>query len=122
MNKKVIIGVVIVGVLIVGGVYLYNRNKKPKNTNATDTQPSNLATEIDAMEIIEISNKSNTPYTPEQTKVFVELYTSNIDKDTHAKIKSTMSKKSRDWNLQDRANLLVLLDKVTKPLANRIAK
>jgi hypothetical protein len=119
-NKKMLFiggGLIVVAVI---GYFLWKRNKDKTETTDTTKKPSNLATESDAMEIIAIQNKSNTPFSPEQTKGFIELYTTNIDKPTHTKIKSTMSKLPIQWTLEDRANMLVLLDKVTKPLADKL--
>jgi predicted nucleic acid-binding protein len=108
MNKKIIIGLVVAGLVIAGGVYLYNRNKK-----ATDKK-NNMATEKDALEVIDLLGKKDTPYTTEQVSKFVPIYTSSIDKDTHKNILTTISKKEAEWSAQDKLYSAQLIQVVNK--------
>ena len=110
MNKKIIIISVIVGVAIIGGVYLYNKNKK-------DTEEkNNLATQKDATDIMDlIVKRGNKPYNPNQIKKYVELYTTNIDKDLHKRLMIALTKKESEFNTQDKLDLTVLKEKVTNP-------
>lgn len=120
MNKKIIIGLVIAGVVIAGGVYLYNRNKKNADSKKPVTDNKNLATQSDALEVLDLISKKDSPLTPEQIKAFVELYTTNIDKDSHAKIKAVLSKKESEWTLEDKLNIVSLTDKVLKKLKDQV--
>lgn len=110
MNKKVIIIGVLVGIAIIGGgIYIYNKNKKANDTGMT--------TESDALEMIDIlDKKDNTNMSTEKISKFVKLYTSNIDKNLHAKLKSVLSKKESDWTSQDKLDASILINKVIKPL------
>jgi hypothetical protein len=111
MNKKtIIIGLIITGVVIAGGIYLYQRNKKAKEVVVSD---------VDAMEVIDLLNKRDTPLSADNSKLFVDLYVKNIKKDTHAQIKTLLSKKESEWNTQDKLTLLILSDKVLKPLKDK---
>jgi hypothetical protein len=117
MNKKtIIIGLIITGVVIAGGIYLYQRNKKAKKVVVTDP---NAVTDVDAMEVIDLLNKRDTPLSADNSKLFVDLYVKNIKKDTHAQIKTLLSKKESEWNTQDKLTFLILLDKVLKPLKDK---
>lgn len=109
MNKKtIIIGLIITGVVIAGGVYLYNRNKSYKKIR--------MASESDAIEMIDILDKNdNSKMSTEKISKFVKLYTSNIDKNFDAKLKSVMSKKESDFTTQDKLDALILIEKVIKP-------
>jgi hypothetical protein len=72
MNKKtIIIGLIITGVVIAGGIYLYQRNKKAKKVVVTDP---NAVTDVDAMEVIDLLNKRDTPLSADNSKLFVDLY------------------------------------------------
>jgi len=103
MNKKtIIIGLIITSVVIAGGIYLYQRNK--------------VVTDVDAMEVIDVLNKRDTPFSADNSKLFVDLYVKNIKKDTHAQIKTLLSKKESEWNSQDKRAFRILLDKVLNPL------
>lgn len=119
MNKKtIIIGLIITGVVVAGGIYLYRRNKKAKEVVVTDP---NAVTEADAMEVLDLINKRDTPLSAENSKLFVDIYVKNIKKDTHAQLKTLLSKKESDWTTQDKLTFLILLDKVLKPLKDKIA-
>lgn len=118
MNKKTIIIGVIVGVAIIGGIYLYRRNKKAKEVVVTDP---NAVTEADAMEVLDLLNKKDTPLSADNSKLFVDIYVKNIKKDTHTQLKSLLSKKESDWTTQDKLTFLILLDKVLKPLKDQIS-
>jgi len=134
MNKKIIIGVVIAGVVIAGGLYVYNKNKKQKQKatdekqKATDEKQkqvseNNTVTESDAIEIIDLLGKMDgKPFSTEQIKPFLDLYMSNIDKDSHVKIKSILNKKESDWTTQDRLTSVMFIDKVVKPFKLAIQK
>jgi hypothetical protein len=124
MNKKIIIGVVIAGVVVIaGGLYLNNKNKKAKQKaideekkNQVVTKTNNDITESDAIEVIDlIDKKDGKPSSIEYVKTFIPLYLSNIDKQTHEKIKSIMMKNESDWTTQDKLTSLILIDKVVKP-------
>ena len=118
MNKKtIIIGLIITGVVVAGGIYLYRRNKK---ANEVVVKDPNAVTEADAIEIIDSLNKRDTPLNAEQSKVFIELYVANIKKDTHQQIKSLIGKKESEWTTQDKLTFLILLDKVLKPLKDKV--
>ena len=66
---------------------------------------------------------ANYPFTFQfQIKPFLDLYMSNIDKDSHVKIKSTLNKKESDWTTQDRLTSVMLIDKVVKPFKVAIQK
>ena len=108
MNKKLIIGLIVAGVVIAGGVYLYNRNKK-----ATDKK-NNMATEKDAVELIDLLGKKDTPYTTKNVSKFVPIYTSSIDKDTHKNIITAFSKKEEEWSAQDKLYASKLIEVVNK--------
>jgi hypothetical protein len=119
MNKKtIIIGLIITGVVVAGGIYLYRRNKKAKEVVVTDP---NAVTEADAMEVLDLLNKKDTPLSADNSKLFVDIYVKNIKKDTHAQLKTLLSKKESDWNTQDKLTFLILLDKVLKPLKDKIS-
>jgi tRNA G18 (ribose-2'-O)-methylase SpoU len=119
MNKKtIIIGLIITGVVVAGGIYLYRRNKKAKEVVVTDP---NAVTEADAMEVLDLLNKKDTPLSADNSKLFVDIYVKNIKKDTHAQLKTLLSKKESDWNTQDKLTFLILLDKVLKPLKDQIS-
>lgn len=119
MNKKtIIIGLIITGVVVVGGIYLYRRNKKAKEVVVTDP---NAVTEADAMEVLDLLNKKDTPLSADNSKLFVDIYVKNIKKDTHAQLKTLLSKKESDWTTQDKLTFLILLDKVLKPLKDKIS-
>lgn len=105
-NKKYIIGFLIAGVVIIGGVYFYKKNKK------ANEQKPNVVTEEDALKVLDFLNKRDTPLTPTQTKVFVELYMTKVNKATSDKILVTIQKKESDWNFQDKLNFGVLLAEV----------
>jgi len=117
MNKKIIITSVIVGVAIIGGLYLYNKNKK-------DTEKkNNLATEKDATDILDLLVKrGNKPYNRNQIKKYVELYTTNIDKDLHKRLMITLTKKESEFNTQDKLDVVVLNEKVAKPTLKEFPK
>ena len=110
MNKKIIIISAILGVAIIGGVYLYNKNKK-------DTEKkNNLATEKDATDIMDlIVKRGNKPYNKNQIKKYVELYTTNIDKDLHKRLMIALTKKESEFNTQDILDVTVLGEKVKNP-------
>jgi hypothetical protein len=117
MNKKtIIIGLIITGVVVAGGIYLYQRNKKAKEVVVTDP---NAVTEADAMEVLDLLNKRDTPLSADNSKLFVDIYVKNIKKDTHAQLKTLLSKKESEWNTQDKLTFLILLDKVLKPLKDK---
>jgi hypothetical protein len=119
MNKKtIIIGLIITGVVVAGGIYLYRRNKKAKEVVVTDP---NAVTEADAMEVLDLLNKRDTPLSADNSKLFVDIYVKNIKKDTHAQLKTLLSKKESEWNTQDKLTFLILLDKVLKPLKDKIS-
>ena len=115
MNKKVIIISVVVVGLAVGIAYLYNKRKKAELTK-------DQVTEKDAIEILELLNKKDTPLTAEQSKSFVDLYVTNIKKETHEQIKSLLSKKESDWTVQDKLTFVTLLTKVLTPLKSNLPK
>ena len=71
------------------------------------------------MEVIDLLNKRDTPLSADNSKSFVDLYVKNIKKDTHAQIKTLLSKKESEWNTQDKLTFLILLDKVLKPLKDK---
>jgi hypothetical protein len=107
MNKKtIIIGLIITGVVVAGGIYLYRRNKKAQE------QQANVVTEADAMAVLDALNKKDTPLSATQSKMFVDLYISKIDKPTHQKILTAVQKKESDWTLQDKLNFAILLESV----------
>jgi hypothetical protein len=113
MNKKLIIGIVVAGLVVAGGVYLYIRNK----SNANNNKKIPMASESDSLEMIDIlDKKDNSKMSTEKISKFVKLYTSNIDKNFHAKLKSVISKKESDWTSQDKLDASKLIDKVIKPL------
>ena len=117
MNKKIIIISVIVGVAIIGGVYLYNKNKK-------DTEEkNNLATQKDATDIMDlIVKRGNKPYDANQIKKYVELYTTNIDKDLHKRLMIALTKKESEFNTQDKLDITVLNEKVDNPTLKEFPK
>ena len=124
MNKKLIIGIVVAVVVIAGGVYLYNRNKKPtdKAKNKSTDEKKNLISETDASEMADIMFKKYADFTKEYRKPFIELYISNFDKDSHAKLKSIFSKKDVDWTEQEKLEGQIMKDKVIKPLKDKMKK
>ena len=115
-NKKYIIGFLIAGVVIIGGVYFYRKNKRENEQKADEQKPKEknpkLVTEEDALKVLDFLNKRDTPLTPTQTKVFVELYMTKVNKATSDKILVTIQKKESDWNFQDKLNFGVLLAEV----------
>ena len=116
MNKKIIIGLVVAGVVIVGWVYLYNRNKKNAEIKKPVTDNKNLTTQSDATDFLDlIVKRGNKPYNPNQIKKYVELYTTNIDKDLHKRLMIALTKKESEFNTQDKLDLTVLKEKVTNP-------
>lgn len=121
MNKKIIIGLVIAGLVVAGGVYLYSRNKKGAEEKKPVGEKKDMATELDALEVLDILSKKDTPLSPDKIKKFVTLYTTNIDKDAHAKIKSVLSKKESEWSSQDKLTIFTLTDNVLKPLNTKTA-
>jgi len=114
MNKKLIIGIVIASVVIisVGGVYLYNRNKKP-----IDKKP-NLATESQALEMVDLIGKKDEPLLIEETKKFVDLYMVNIDEDLHKRLILALNKKESSLTSKDKLDWATLEEKVIIPMRN----
>jgi len=110
-NKKYIIGLLVAGVVIIGGVYFYRKNKR-ENEQKANEKKANVVSEEDALKVLDFLNKRDTPLTPSQTKVFVELYMTKVNKATSDKILVTIQKKESDWNFQDKLNFGVLLAEV----------
>jgi hypothetical protein len=114
MNKKLIIGVVVAGLVIAGGVYLYNRNKKAKDTK------NNLATESDAIAFLDgYKKRDDKNFSVDETKDFIQLYTANIDKDLHKRLIIILGKKESDFNTKDKLDLSIIKEKVTEPLKDK---
>lgn len=131
MNKKTIItGVVIAGIVIIGAIYLNNRKKIAKQKAMEEerkkqevAKADNEITESDAIEILNIIEKKEGGASPlEYVKTFIPLYLSNIDKNTHEKIKSIMMKNEKDWTTQERLTVSILSDKVIQPSKNAIGE
>jgi len=110
-NKKYIIGLLVAGVVIIGGVYFYRKNKR-ENEQKANEKKAKVVSEEDALKVLDFLNKRDTPLTPSQTKVFVELYMTKVNKTTSDKILVTIQKKESDWNFQDKLNFGVLLAEV----------
>jgi len=108
MNKKLIIGLIFGGALIAGGLYWYNRNKKANEFK------KNFPAESEALEIAKLVGEINIPYNSEQTKIFVELYISKIDKESNKKIKTALSKNESDWSAEDKQAYADLTEYVLK--------
>lgn len=108
MNKKTLISLLVAGALIAGGFYLYNRNKKANEFK------KNFPAESDAREVARLVGKIGTPYNSEQTKIFVELYISKIDKESKNKIKTALSKNESDWTAEDKQAYADLTEYVLK--------
>jgi hypothetical protein len=108
MNKKLIIGLIFGGALIAGGLYFYNRNKKSNEFK------KNFPAESDALEIAKLVGEINIPYNSEQTKIFVELYISKIDKESNKKIKTALNKNESDWSAEDKQAYADLTEYVLK--------
>ena len=108
MNKKLIIGLIFGGALIAGGLYFYNRNKKANEFK------KNFPAESDALEIAKLVGEINIPYNSEQTKIFVELYISKIDKESNKKIKTALNKNESDWTAEDKQAYADLTEYVLK--------
>jgi hypothetical protein len=115
MNKKLIIGIVVAVVVIAGGVYLYNRNKKAKDTK------NNLATESDAISFLDayLKRDLDKTFSLDKTKDFVQLYTANIDKDLHKRLIVLIGKKESEFNSKDKLDLIIVKEKVTQPLNDK---
>lgn len=115
MNKKLIIGIVVAGLVIAGGVYLYNRNKKAKDTK------NNLATESDAIAFLDayLKRDSDKTFSLDKTKDFVKLYTANIDKDLHKRLIVLIGKKESEFNSKDKLDLIIVKEKVMQPLNDK---
>ena len=111
-KKTIIIGLIITGVVIAGGVYLYNRNKKPK-----DKKP-NLATESQALEMADLLGKKDEPLSIEKTKKFVDLYMANIDEDLHKRLIVVLNKKESTVTSKDKLDWATLEEKVIVPMRN----
>ena len=97
MNKKIIIiGLIVTGVVI-GGLYLYKKRNKSSENKSSENKSSdikkNMATEKDAIEIVDLISRNYNKPSVEYIKEFVNLYVSNIDKETHEKLKSIFTKK-----------------------------
>ena len=119
-KKKIIIGLLITGVVVGGAIYFYNRNKKALKKDSDNKNVNSEVTEKDAIEIVDLLNKRDTPFNAEQSKLFVDLYLANITKkDTHEKIKTLLSKKESEWNTEDKLTFLILSDKVLKVLNDK---
>jgi len=112
MNKKLIIGIVIASVVVigVGVIYLHNRNKK-----ATDKKP-NLATESEALEMVDLIGKKDEPLSIEKTKKFVDLYMVNIDEDLHKRLIAVLNKKESTATSKDKLDWATLEEKVIVPM------
>jgi len=108
MNKKLIIGLIFGGALIAGGLYFYNRNKKANEFK------KNFPAESDALEIAKLVGEINIPYNSEQTKIFVELYISKIDKESNKKINTALNKNESDWTAEDKQSYADLTEYVLK--------
>ena len=108
MNKKLIIGLIFGGALIAGGLYWYNRNKKANEFK------KNFPAESEALEIAKLVGEINIPYNSEQTKIFVELYISKIDKESNKKIKTALNKNESDWTAEDKQAYADLTEYVLK--------
>jgi len=126
MNKKIIIiGLIVTGVVI-GGLYLYKKRNKSSENKSSENKSSdikkNMATEKDAIEIVDLISRNYNKPSVEYIKEFVTLYVSNIDKETHEKLKSILTKKESDWTTQDRLTSLILTEKVIKPVKTSIEK
>ena len=115
MNKKIIIGIVVAGLVIAGGVYLYNRNKKAKDTK------NNLATESDAIAFLDdyLKRDLDKTFSLDKTKDFVQLYTANIDKDLHKRLIVLIGKKESEFNSKDKLDLIIVKEKVMQPLNDK---
>jgi hypothetical protein len=100
MNKKILLPVFVIVALIAGGLYWYNRN--------------NFPAESDALEIAKLVGEINIPYNSEQTKIFVELYISKIDKESNKKIKTALNKNESDWSAEDKQAYADLTEYVLK--------
>ena len=123
MNKKIIIGLVVAGVVIVGWVYLYNLNKKNAEIKKPVTDNKNLTTQSDATDFLDLFVKrGNKPYNPNQIKKYVELYTTNIDKDLHKRLMIALTKKESEFNTQDKLDITVLNEKVDNPTLKEFPK
>jgi flagellar basal body-associated protein FliL len=132
-KKKIIIGLIIAGVVVGGAIYFYKKNKKAPKKDSDNEQTNNKetnnkeigaeVTEKDAIEIVDLINKRDTPYTAEQSKLFIDLYLANIlKKDTHEKIKALLSKKESEWNTEDKLTFLILSDKVLKTFKSQLGE
>lgn len=127
-KKKIIIGLIIAGVVVGGAIYFYKKNKKAPKKDSDNEETNNKetgaeVTEKDAIEIVDLINKRNTPYTAEQSKLFIDLYLANIlKKDTHEKIKALLSKKESEWNTEDKLTFLILSDKVLKTFKSQLGE
>ena len=128
-KKKIIIGLIIAGVVVGGAIYFYKKNKKAPKKDSDNEETNNKETgafevsEKDAIEIVDLMNKRDTPLTAEQSKLFVDLYLRNITKkDTHEKIKTLLSKKESEWNTEDKLTFLILSDKVLKTFKSKVGE
>jgi hypothetical protein len=123
-KKKIIIGLIIAGVVVGGAIYFYKKNKKaPKKDSDNEETGAFEVSEKDAIEIVDLMNKRDTPLTAEQSKLFIDLYLRNITKkDTHEKIKTLLSKKESEWNTEDKLTFLILSDKVLKTFKSKVGE
>ena len=92
-----------------------NKILKEGETGSTK-QNTNMATEKDATDIVNLLGKRDTPYNAEQTKAFVTLYKKNIDKNLHAKLLSVVNKSESSWTEQDKVDFNFLLNKVIREI------